>query len=109
MSTIISPALPRAEQEEDLAALAARWPEFSAAEVCRLRFLAYRRATGRLRPPKPLRAAGARLAAEVAAYLRTPAPLPPGVAAVEVPPLWWAWLAAQRPPQRSPGPRGAAA
>jgi hypothetical protein len=108
MSTIISTTIEQAEQEEDLATLAACWPEFSAAELRRLHFLAYRRAAGRLRPPRPLRAAGVRLAGEIAAYLRAPAPPPaPQVqdaAVVDVPPLWRAWLEAQRPAQRAPVP-----
>jgi hypothetical protein len=87
-------------------ALAACWPEFSAAEVRRLTFLAYRRATGRLHPPAPLRAAGTHLAAEIAAYLRTP-PLPPHGAAGGVPPLWRSWLDAQRPPGSVHSPRDA--
>jgi hypothetical protein len=86
-------------------ALAACWPEFSAAEVRRLSFLAYRRTTGRLHPPAPLSAAGTRLAAEIAAYLRTP--LPPHGAAVGVPPLWRTWLDAQRPPGSVHSPRDA--
>jgi hypothetical protein len=113
MSTIISTALEQTEQEEDLATLAACWPEFSAAELRRLHFLAYRRVTGRLRPPRPLRAAGVRLAAEIAAYLRTPVPppvpVPQHAAAPDVPPLWRAWLDAQRPPHRSHRPRHASA
>jgi hypothetical protein len=112
MSMIISPALACAEQEEGPAALAACWPQFSAAELRRLRFLAYRRATGRLRPPGPLRAAGVRLAEEIAAYLRTPAPpasQPQHAASPDVPPLWRAWMDAQRPPHRSRRPREAAA
>ena len=108
MSTIISTAPARAAQEEDLAALAACWPEFNAPELRRLHFLAYRRAAGRLRPPRPLRAAGVRLAEEIAAYLRTPAPPPVPVpryaAALDVPPLWRAWLDAQRRPQRAHSP-----
>jgi hypothetical protein len=114
MSTIISTARAREEQEEELAALGAYWPEFSAAELRRLHFLAYRRATGRLRPPRRLRTAGVRLAEEIAAYLRTPAPRPPApqvrdAAAPDVPPLWRAWLEAQRPAQRVPVPRAAPA
>jgi hypothetical protein len=95
MSMIISPAVTQAEQE-GLAALTARWPQFSAPELHRLRFLAYRRATGQLRPPGPLCPAGVRLAEEIAAYLRTPAPPPQYAAAGGVPPLWRAWLDAQR-------------
>jgi hypothetical protein len=112
MSTIISTALASAEQEEGLAALAACWPEFSTPELRRLSFLAYRRAAGRLRPPRALRAAGVRLAEEIAAYLRAPAPPAPQMqhaAAPDVPPLWRAWLEAQRPAQRAPMPRAASA
>ena len=98
MSMTTSTAIVRAQQEEGPAALTACWPAFSAPELSRLRFLAYRRATGRLRPPGPLRAAGARLAAEIAAYLHAPAAAPaPQVriaAALDVPPLWRAWLEA---------------
>jgi hypothetical protein len=110
MSMIISPALACAEQEEDPAALAACWPEFSAAELRRLRFLAYRRATGRLRPPAPLRATGVHLAEEIAAYLRDPPPPAPQLqhaAALGVPLLWRAWLDAQRPLRSSGSPREA--
>jgi hypothetical protein len=88
-------------------ALAACWPEFSAAEVRRLNFLAYRRTTGHLHPPAPLSAAGTHLAAEIAAYLHRPplpAPQPPTAAAVGVPPLWRAWLDAQGPPRRAQRP-----
>jgi hypothetical protein len=84
-------------------ALAACWPEFSAAEVRRLSFLAYRRTTGRLQPPAPLGAVGTHLAAEISAYLRWP---PPG-GAVGVPPLWRSWLDAQRPPGSVHSPRDA--
>jgi hypothetical protein len=38
------------------AGLAARWPPFSARVLARLRFLVYRRQTGRIRPPVPVRA-----------------------------------------------------
>jgi hypothetical protein len=103
MSTIIIAATARVEHEEDLPTLAASWPEFSAAELRRLRFLAYRRRTGRLHPPVPLGAAGARVCAEIAAYLRTPAPLPAPApwlqqaAAMDRPPSWRAWTAVHLP------------
>ena len=93
-----------------LAVLAACWPEFSAAEVRRLSFLAYRRSTGRLQPPAPLRPVGTQLAEEIAAYLRTPpppAPQLPRATAVGVPPLWRSWLDAQRPPGSVHSPRDA--
>jgi hypothetical protein len=91
-------------------ALAACWPEFSAAEVCRLNFLAYRRTTGRLQPPAPLGTAGTHLAAEAAAYLRKPPPLPPQpphAPATSVPPLWRSWLDAERPRGSVHSPRDA--
>jgi hypothetical protein len=86
-----------------VSALAACWPEFSAVEVRRLNFLAYRRTTGRLQPPAPLGVAGTHLAAEIAAYLRWP----PHVGAVGVPPLWRSWLDAQRPSGSVHSPREA--
>jgi hypothetical protein len=112
MSMLSSTAQARAAQEEDLAALAARWPPFSAPELRRLQFLAYRRTTGRLRPPAPLGAAGTQLAAEIAASLHTPvppAPPRPAAAAVGVPPLWRAWLAAQQLAPRAHRPGDALA
>jgi hypothetical protein len=93
-----------------LAALAACWPEFSAAEVRRLSFQVYCRTTGRLHPPRPLRAVGTHLAAEIAAYLRTPPPLAPQphyAAAVGVPHLWRSWVDAQQPPGSVHSPRDA--
>lgn len=104
VSTIISTARTRAEQAEEMAAPAAGWPQLSAPELRRLRFLAYRRASGRLHPAAPLRAAGMQLAAEIAAYLRAPTPAPQlqDAAAAGVPPLWRAWLDAHRPAPCAP-------
>jgi hypothetical protein len=93
-----------------LAVLAACWPEFSAAEVRRLTFQVYRRTTGRLHPPAPLGAAGTHLAAEIAAYLRRPAPPAPQpryAMVVGVHPHWRAWLDAQRPRGSVASPRDA--
>jgi hypothetical protein len=92
-----------------LAALAACWPEFGAAEVRRLSFQVYCRTTGRHHPPAPLGAVGTHLAGEIAAYLRTrpPAPQPQYAAAVGVPPRWHAWLEAPRPRGSVPSPRDA--
>jgi hypothetical protein len=95
-----------------VSALAACWPVFTIAEVGRLSFLAYRRTTGRLQPPAPLGAEGTRLAAEIAAYLRRPPPLPPAPQpphgeVAGVPPLWRSWLDAQRPPGSVHSPRDA--
>jgi hypothetical protein len=90
-----------------LTALAACWPEFSVAEVRRLTFLVYRRATGHIHSPTPLRAAGTHLAAEIASYLRSPPPLAPppqDAAVVGMPLLWRAWLDAQGLPRRWQGP-----
>jgi hypothetical protein len=105
VSTIISTAMPCTEQAENLAAWAACWPQFSAPELRRLRFVAYRRATGRLRPSAPLHPTGGRVCAEIAAYLRTPTPRWPDTAAVGVPPLWRMWLDAHGPAQRAPSTR----
>jgi hypothetical protein len=102
----ISAALPWTEQAEDLAVRSERWPQFGAPELRRLRFLAYRRARGKLRPSAPLHPAGVRVCAEVAAYLQTPAPRWPDTAAVGMPPLWRAWLDAHGPAQRAPSTRG---
>jgi hypothetical protein len=92
-----------------LAVLAACWPEFSAAEVRRLTFQVYRRTAGRLHPPAPLGAAGTHLAAEVAAYLRTPplAPQPQRATGGGMPPHWRSWLDTQRPPGSVHSPRDA--
>jgi hypothetical protein len=95
---------PAALHASVLAVLAACWPEFSAAEVCRLSFQVYCRSTGRLHPPAPLGVVGTHLAAEIAAYLRTPLPPTPQphyAAAAGAPPLWRAWLDAQEPPRRA--------
>jgi hypothetical protein len=96
---------PPARHAALLAVLAACWPEFSAAEVCRLSFQVYCRSTGRLHPPAPLGAVGTHLAAEIAAYLRTPLPPTPkphyADPAAGVPPLWRSWLDRQGPARRA--------
>jgi hypothetical protein len=93
-----------------LAVLAACWPEFSATEVRRLTFQVYRRTTGHIHPPAPLGAAGTPLAAEIAAYLRRPAPpapRPQDAVVASVHPHWRAWLDAQRPRGSVASPRDA--
>ena len=57
--------------------LAPRWPPFSARELARLRFLVYRRQTGRIRPPAPVRAEGDALCAALLATSGPPDPQPP--------------------------------
>jgi hypothetical protein len=54
--------------------LATRWPPFSARELARLCFLVYRRQTGRIRPPAPVRA---EVDAFCASLLATSGPLDP--------------------------------
>jgi hypothetical protein len=48
-----------ADQQHDLSAVAARWPQLSALQVRRLYDLVYGRADGRLHPPVAVSAAGA--------------------------------------------------
>jgi hypothetical protein len=57
--------------------LATRWPPFSARELARLRFLVYRRQTGRIRPPAPVRAGVDALCASLLATSGPPDPQPP--------------------------------
>jgi hypothetical protein len=57
--------------------LAARWSQFSARELARLRFLVYRRRTGRMRPPVPVRAEVDALCASLLATSGPPDPQPP--------------------------------
>jgi hypothetical protein len=57
--------------------LAMRWPHFSARELARLRFLVYRRQTGRMRPPVPVRAEVDTLCAALLATSGPPDPKPP--------------------------------
>jgi hypothetical protein len=54
--------------------LATCWPQVSARELARLRFLVYRRQTGRIRPPAPVRA---EVDALCASLLATSGPLDP--------------------------------
>jgi hypothetical protein len=99
MSTIISTASARAEHEEDLKALEARWPQFSVRELYRLRFLLYRRRTGRIRPPAPVRADTEVLCAALLGGTSPPARealRPQSSHTIGVPPLWAAWAAQQR-------------
>ena len=56
---------------------ATRWPQFSARELARLRFLLYRRQTGRIRPPVPVRAEVDALCAALLATSDPPDPQPP--------------------------------
>jgi hypothetical protein len=103
----------RAEHEEDLPALAARWPQFSVRELSRLRFQLHRRRTGRIRPPAAVRADTEALCAALLGGTSPPAPaapqLQPPVRAAPrpqppipmgVPPLWAAWAAQQRARQQ---------
>ena len=57
--------------------LATRWPQFSERERARLRFLVYRRQTGRIRPPVPVRAEVDALCAALLATSGPPDPQPP--------------------------------
>src|SRR5438874_4750091 len=57
--------------------LATRWSPFSARELARLRFLVYRRRTGRIRPPVPVRAEVNALCAALLATSGPPDPQPP--------------------------------
>jgi hypothetical protein len=57
--------------------LATRWPEFSERERARLRFLVYRRQTGRIRPPAPVRAKVDALCTSLLATSGPPDPQPP--------------------------------
>ena len=59
------------------AELATRWPPFSERERARLRFLVYRRQTGRIRPPVPVRAEVNALCAALLATSGPPDPQPP--------------------------------
>ena len=84
---------PMGAQNEELS-----WPLLSAAELGRLRFLAYLRQTGRLRPPAP---AGAEVEALCAALLRDPL-VSQDTSGVQrnayyggLPPLWRAWAEQQ--------------
>jgi hypothetical protein len=57
--------------------LAPRWPQFSERELARRRFLVYRRQTGRIRPPAPVRAEVDALCAALLATSGSPDPQPP--------------------------------
>ena len=57
--------------------LATRWPQVSARELARLRFLVYRRQTGRIRPLVPVRAEVDALCAALLATSGPPDPQPP--------------------------------
>ena len=57
--------------------LATRWPQVSERERARLRFLVYRRQTGRIRPPAPVRAEVDALCAALLATSGPPDPQPP--------------------------------
>ena len=57
--------------------LATRWPQFSERERARLRFLVYRRQTGRIRPPVPVRAEADALCAALLATSGPPDPHAP--------------------------------
>jgi hypothetical protein len=57
--------------------LATRWPPFSERELARLRFLVYRRQTGRIRPPVPVPAEVDALCAALLATSGSPDPQPP--------------------------------
>ena len=56
--------------------LAPRWPPFSERERARLRFLVYRRQTGRIRPAAPVRADVDALCASLLATSGPPDPKP---------------------------------
>jgi hypothetical protein len=56
---------------------ATRWPQVSERELTRLRFLVYRRQTGRIRPPAPVRAEVDALCASLLAASGPPDPQPP--------------------------------
>jgi hypothetical protein len=57
--------------------LATRWPQFSERERARLRFLVYRRQTGRIRPPVPVPAEVDAVCAALLAPSGPPDPQPP--------------------------------
>jgi hypothetical protein len=57
--------------------LAPRWPQFSERELARLRFLVYRRQTGRIRPPAPVCAEVDALCAALLTTAGPPDPKPP--------------------------------
>ena len=57
--------------------LATRWPQLSERELARLCFLLYRRQTGRIRPPAPVRTEVDALCAALLATSGPPDPQPP--------------------------------
>jgi len=94
------------DHAQDLGALATRWPQFSARELDRLRFLVYLRQTGRIHRPAPVRAEVDALCAALLTYPAPPDPAPPRrstggavpspaparrAAPAGVPPMWAAW------------------
>lgn len=56
MSTSIATISMGAGPQENRADRAAHWPQFNVRELDRRHFLLYRRRTGRVRPPAPVRA-----------------------------------------------------
>jgi hypothetical protein len=89
------PAFPRGQSQR----------EQRQAEVQRLRFLAYCREQGYMRPPAAVRPGAERLCDEIAAYLRAlPLRTPPQLqhtVAGGLPPLWRAWATTQQHPAPS--------
>jgi hypothetical protein len=97
------------EQEHAGAGTGPLWPLLSAVELRRLRFLAYCRATGRIRPAASVRAEVEILCASLLSGRQLPggtsserrAPPPRGASGVPpfasgLPPLWQAWVERQR-------------
>lgn len=78
------------------------WPLLSTAELRRLRFLAYLRRTGRIRPPAPVSAETNALCASLLSDAPAlPSAAPRGQrsrATVQggLPPLWYTWAETQR-------------
>jgi hypothetical protein len=91
-----TPATAEAQQEQDLAALAARWPQFSSRELARLRFHVYRRRTRRIRPPAPVSAETDALCAALLAGAAAPDPAAQPPIPAGVPPMWASWAERQR-------------
>ena len=90
-----------ADEAETLEDLAARWPQFSVQELRRLRFLAYRRHTGRVRQATPVSVDVDRSCVALVRRLRRPTrPVAPSIAP-GIPPLWAAWAEQQRARRRS--------
>lgn len=93
------------DHAQDLGALATRWPQFSARELDRLRFLVYLRQTGRIHRPAPVRAEVDALCTALLTDPGRPDPGPPRrptggavppapprrAAPGGVPPMWAAW------------------